>query len=169
MLATQHDICGCRRATPVYDFCVLVFGPSYPGLVLSVRDVEFSSGRRCPEVIFFFKVLGWTPEREAPGNHRQHTRIGTAGGGRRKRLKSSDPMGGERGGGLLPTKEYKRVGVPESLSPEKGRLEEYLIYIIQIPTLLSSVYSPPCIWTPMCTFFMLSCCFQKHHKFQRFF
>ena len=43
-------------------------------------------------------------------------------GGLRNRLKISDPMGGERGGGLLPTKGYKRVGVPESLSPEKGRL-----------------------------------------------
>ena len=36
--------------TSVYDFCVLVFDPSGPGLVLSLRDVEFSSGSRCPEV-----------------------------------------------------------------------------------------------------------------------
>jgi len=125
LLATQHDICGCRRATPVYDFCVLVFDPSYPGLVLSVRDVEFSSGCRCPEIVFFFKILGWTPEREAPGNHRQGT-PGSAPseGGRRERLKSSQLVGGERGGWLLPTKEYTKVGVPESLSPEKGRLKE---------------------------------------------
>ena len=34
----------------MYDFCVLVFDPSCPGLVLSLRDVEFSSGSRCPEV-----------------------------------------------------------------------------------------------------------------------
>ena len=28
----------------------MVFDPSYPCLVLSLRDVEFSSGSRCPEV-----------------------------------------------------------------------------------------------------------------------
>ena len=29
---------------------MIVFDSSYPGLVLSLRDVEFSSGSRCPEV-----------------------------------------------------------------------------------------------------------------------
>ena len=92
----------------MYDFCVLVFGPSYPGLVLSVRDVEFSSGCRCPEIIFFFKVIGWTPEREAPGNHSQHTRIGTAGGGGERDLRVLKLWAGNRGGGLVPTKEFKK-------------------------------------------------------------
>ena len=34
----------------MYEFCVVVFNPSYLGLALSLRDVEFSSGSRCPEV-----------------------------------------------------------------------------------------------------------------------
>ena len=113
MLATQHDICGCCRATPVYDFCVLVFDPSYPGLVLSVRDVEFSSGCRCPELnLFGFKILGWTPEREAPGNRRRHTRIGFTRGGRRKRLKKSERMGGESRGRVCVDE-----GVPQNERP----------------------------------------------------
>ena len=29
---------------------MIVFDSSYPGLVLSLHDVEFSSGSRCPEV-----------------------------------------------------------------------------------------------------------------------
>ena len=110
MLATQHDICGCCRATPVYDFCVLVFDPSYPGLVLSVRDVEFSSGCRCPELnLFGFKILGWTPEREAPGRHRQGT-AGSAprGEGGERDLRVLNLWAGNRGGGLVPTKEFKK-------------------------------------------------------------
>ena len=101
---------------------MLVFDPSYPGLVLSVRDVEFSSGCRCPEVNFFcFKVLGWTPEREAPGNHSRHTRVGTARGGGERDLRVLNFWAGNRGGGLVPIKEFKKVGVPEILPLWKSR------------------------------------------------
>ena len=34
----------------VYEFCVFVFDPSYPGLVLSLRDVALRTGTWCPEV-----------------------------------------------------------------------------------------------------------------------
>ena len=38
------------QMAPVYGFCVIVFDPSCPGLVLSLRDVEFLSGSRRLEV-----------------------------------------------------------------------------------------------------------------------
>ena len=34
----------------VYEFCVIVFDPSYLGLVLSLRDVALRTGTWCPEV-----------------------------------------------------------------------------------------------------------------------
>ena len=41
----------------VYEFCVISFDPSYLGLVLSLRDVEFSSRPRCPEVALNYFAL----------------------------------------------------------------------------------------------------------------
>ena len=34
----------------MYEFCVIVFDPSYLGLVLSLRDVELRTSTWCPEV-----------------------------------------------------------------------------------------------------------------------
>ena len=34
----------------MYEFCVIVFVPSYLGLVLSLRDVALRTGTWCPEV-----------------------------------------------------------------------------------------------------------------------
>ena len=34
----------------MYEFCVIVFDPSYLGLVLSLRDVELRTRTWCPEV-----------------------------------------------------------------------------------------------------------------------
>ena len=108
---------------------MLVFDPSYPDLVLSVRDVEFSSGCRCPELnLFGFKILGWTPEREAPGNRRRHTRIGTAGGGRRKRLKKSQFMGGESGGGFVSTKGFHKMRDRGAATTERPVVIVFIIY-----------------------------------------
>ena len=43
-----------RKATiltiSLKEFCVIVFDSSSVGLALSLREVEISSGRRCPEV-----------------------------------------------------------------------------------------------------------------------
>ena len=42
---------------------MIVFDPSYLGLVLSLRDVEFSSGPRCPEVALNYFALTFSVSR----------------------------------------------------------------------------------------------------------
>ena len=47
----------------MYEFCVIVFGPSYLGLVLSLRDVESRPGPWCPEVASDYFALTFSVSR----------------------------------------------------------------------------------------------------------
>ena len=91
---------------------MLVFDPSCPGLVLSLRDVEFLSGCRCPEVPLNSFALKFSVSR-VPSEKRPATTGNTPGSARRgeggeRDLRVLTPWAGNRGGGLVPTKEFKK-------------------------------------------------------------